>query len=116
MTRQELYEQFQEAFSINEVFSEYGMTELLSQAYGVNGRFRSPAWMKLLLRDDTDPLTLYENGFSGSGAINVIDLANLYSCSFIATEDVGRMDENGGFEVLGRLDNADIRGCSLLVL
>lgn len=112
LTKQALYEQLQSAFSLNEIHSEYGMTELLSQAYAVNGQYRCPPWMKVLLRDETDPFLL---GVS-SGAINVIDLANLWSCSFVATEDLGRTHANGSFEVLGRMDNTDIRGCSQLAL
>ncbi|HEU0112301.1 MAG TPA: acyl transferase [Flavisolibacter sp.] len=116
ITKAELYKTLQNAFRINKIHSEYGMTELLSQAYGINGVFHTPPWMKVLLRDETDPLTLLSPEKPASGAINVIDLANLYSCSFIATEDIGRSMPDGGFEVLGRMDNTDIRGCSLLAL
>lgn len=112
LLKTELYAELEKAFSLSEVHSEYGMTELLSQAYAINGRYRCPPWMKVLLRDETDPFSI---GHS-SGAINVIDLANLWSCSFIATEDLGRLHTDGSFEVLGRLDNTDIRGCSQLVL
>jgi len=91
------------------------MTELLSQAYAVkDGIFHTPPWMKVVLRPEDDPLGT-ENVSEKSGAINIIDLANIWSCSFIATEDVGKKVE-GGFEILGRLDNSEIRGCSLLVL
>jgi len=114
LTRTELYTELKKAFGVAEIHSEYGMTELLSQAYAINGFFRTPAWMKILLRDETDPLTLISEPGSASGAINVIDLANLYSCSFIATEDIGKTHAEGYFEVLGRMDNSDIRGCSLL--
>ena len=86
------------------------MTEILSQAYAVNGLYQTPPWMKILLREETDPFSYSEK----TGAINVIDLANLYSCSFIATDDRGRLHEDGRFEVLGRLDNSDVRGCSQL--
>jgi hypothetical protein len=112
LTKAELYAQLQGAFSTNEIHAEYGMTELLSQAYAVNGLYRAPAWMKILLREETDPFSMAAT----TGAINVIDLANLYSCSFIATDDLGRKNQNGTFEVLGRMDNSDIRGCSQLVL
>lgn len=108
----ELYAALKAAFSLEAIHSEYGMTELLSQAYAVNGRYQCPPWMKVLLRDETDPFSLGHR----SGAINVIDLANLWSCSFIATEDLGRLQEDGSFEVLGRMDHTDIRGCSQLTL
>lgn len=112
LVKAELYEQLKKAFSLRVIHAEYGMTELLSQAYAENGRYRCPPWMKVVLRDETDP---FNTGVS-SGAINVIDLANLWSCSFLATDDLGKRFEDGSFEVLGRLDNADIRGCSQLVL
>jgi hypothetical protein len=116
MTRAELYEQLKKAFDVNHIHSEYGMTELLSQVYGIDGKMICPPWMKILLRDETDPFSLYEpSGASSSGVINIIDLANLYSCSFIATEDVGKANPGGGFEILGRMDNSDFRGCSLMV-
>ena len=108
----ELYEALKKAFSLAEIHSEYGMTELLSQAWAINGCYQCPPWMKVLLRDETDPFSL---GHS-SGAMNVIDLANLWSCSFIATEDLGRLQADGSFEILGRMDNTDIRGCSQLAL
>ncbi|MES2881105.1 MAG: acyl transferase, partial [Bacteroidota bacterium] len=114
LTRTELNNALQHGFGVNEIHSEYGMTELLSQAYAVNGIFSSPPWMKIILRDETDPLTQLPLHANTSGAINVIDLANLYSCSFIATADAGRYSPDGTFEVLGRLDNADVRGCSLM--
>lgn len=112
LTKPELYNTLQQAFKAKAIHSEYGMTELLSQAYAVNGRYGSPPWMKIILRDETDPFAL---GVS-SGAINVIDLANIYSCSFIETEDLGRLYDDSTFEVLGRMDNTDIRGCSQLAL
>ncbi|HWJ93023.1 MAG TPA: hypothetical protein VNR87_18045, partial [Flavisolibacter sp.] len=116
LTRAELYESLRSAFGINEVHSEYGMTELLSQAYAINGIFKTPPWMKVLLRDETDPfLVSGQEQIGYSGAINVIDLANIYSCSFIETADTGKFSEDG-FEVLGRLDHSDIRGCSLMAL
>jgi hypothetical protein len=116
ITRNELFNKLKTAFGVTEIHSEYGMTELLSQGYSINGVFRTPPWMKVILRDETDPLSWANLSNSSSGAINVIDLANLYSCSFIATEDVGKMHEDGSFEVLGRMDNSDMRGCSLMVM
>ena len=116
MVKSELYDTLKKAFDLEHIYSEYGMTELLSQAYAKDGIYNCPPWMKVILRDETDPLNTSENGYITSGAINVIDLANIYSCSFIATDDIGKMHSNGSFEVLGRLDNSDIRGCSLMVL
>ena len=114
MVRSELHEQLKSAFGLNAIHSEYGMTELLSQAYSRGeGLFRCPSWMKILIRDPNDPLTLLDA--EQSGGINVIDLANLNSCSFIATGDLGKVYEDGSFEVLGRFDHSDIRGCNLLV-
>jgi hypothetical protein len=116
MTKAELYECLKKAFGVPCIHSEYGMTELLSQAYGVDGRMSSPPWMKVLLRDETDPFLIFELLETASGAINIIDLANLHSCSFIATDDIGKAVPGGGFEILGRMDNTDIRGCSLMVV
>ncbi len=114
MVREELHEQLTKGFGIKSIHSEYGMTELLSQAYSLgDGIFNCPNWMQVLIRDTNDPLTLIEKG--KTGGINVIDLANINSCSFIATQDLGRINNDGSFEVLGRFDNADIRGCNLLV-
>jgi hypothetical protein len=114
MIRQEVHDVLKKAFAQASIHSEYGMTELLSQAYSKgNGLFHCPPWMKVLVRDDEDPLDVRQ---AGTGAINVIDLANVYSCSFIATDDAGRVYNDGSFEVLGRMDNSDLRGCSLLVL
>lgn len=114
MVREELHEQLTEGFGVSAIHSEYGMTELLSQAYSLGeGIFNCPSWMKVLIRDTNDPLSLIANG--RTGGINVIDLANLNSCSFIATQDLGRINPDQSFEVLGRFDNADIRGCNLLV-
>jgi len=110
LTRAELHEALRAGFGVNAIHSEYGMTELLSQAYGINGIFSTPPWMKVLLREETDPFSFS----NASGLINLIDLANLYSCAFIATDDAGRFAA-GGFEVSGRLDHSDIRGCSLLL-
>lgn len=114
MVREELHEQLTKGFRVKSIHSEYGMTELLSQAYSLGaGIFNCPGWMQVLIRDTNDPLSLIENG--KTGGINVIDLANLNSCSFIATQDLGKINSDGSFEVLGRFDNADIRGCNLLV-
>ena len=113
MTKVELNECLKQLFGVSHIHSEYGMTELLSQAYGIDGIMSCPPWMKVFLRDETDPFALFTGG---TGAINVVDLANLYSCSFIATEDVGRLKAGGTFEVLGRMDNSDARGCSLMVV
>lgn len=119
MTRQEIHAILSNSFQLKNIHSEYGMTELLSQAYSKGeGIFNCPPWMKVLIRDEDDPLTVHSSAQNKtlSGAINVIDLANIYSCAFIATEDAGKLFSNESFEVLGRLDNSDIRGCSLLVL
>ena len=114
MVRQEVHAILKKSFYTETVHSEYGMTEFLSQAYSKgNGLFRCPPWMKVMIRDEEDPLQLKE---SGSGAINVIDLVNIYSCSFIATDDVGKLNADGSFEVLGRMDGSDLRGCSLMVV
>jgi phenylacetate-coenzyme A ligase PaaK-like adenylate-forming protein len=114
MVREELHEILTSGFGVNAIHSEYGMTELLSQAYSSgNGIFDCPNWMKIVLRDTNDPLTLLNS--NQTGGINIIDLANINSCSFIATQDLGRLLPGGSFEVLGRFDNADIRGCNLLV-
>lgn len=113
MTRQEVHDILKKAFQLDAIHSEYGMTELLSQGYSTGeGIFLTPPWMKVSVRLEDDPLDVRS---SGTGIINVIDLANIYSCCFIATEDVGRVYENGSFEVQGRVDNSDIRGCSLMV-
>lgn len=114
MVREELHSILKKGFGIDKVHSEYGMTELLSQAYSKgDGIFQTPPWMKIVIRDTNDPLSLIDNG--KTGGINVIDLANLHSCSFIATQDLGKKYDNGSFEVLGRFDSSDIRGCNLLV-
>jgi len=113
ITRMELHEQLCKGFGVQKIHSEYGMTELLSQAWSAgDGIFRCPPWMKILIADTNDPLSFIETG--RSGGINIIDLANFHSCSFIATQDLGRVFDDGTFEVLGRFDNSDIRGCSLL--
>ena len=114
MIRQELHAILQQSFSLSAIHSEYGMTELLSQAYSKGeGIYHCPPWMKVLLRDDEDPLRVIT---SGSGVVNVIDLANIHSCSFIATDDAGKVYSDGSFEILGRVDGSDMRGCSLLVV
>lgn len=114
MVREELHDMLKSGFGVSAIHSEYGMTELLSQAYSFGeGIFECPAWMKIVLRDTNDPLTLLNA--NQTGGINVIDLANLNSCSFIATQDLGRLLRDGSFEVLGRFDHSDIRGCNLLV-
>jgi hypothetical protein len=114
MTRNEVHDVLKESFGVENIHSEFGMTELLSQAYSKgNGRFVCPPWMKVLVRDEEDPLLVREHG---KGILNIIDLANAYSCSFIATDDVGIVHADGSFEVQGRLDSSDIRGCSLLVM
>ncbi len=115
MIREELHAQLCMGFGVVSIHSEYGMTELLSQAYSLgNGIFECPNWMQLLIRDPEDALTYLDNG--KSGGINVIDLANINSCSFIATQDLGKKYPNNSFEVLGRFDNSDIRGCNLMVI
>jgi hypothetical protein len=115
LVRADVHALLQQAFGIDTIHSEYGMTELLSQAYAKkDGIFFTPPWMKMLLRLEDDPLTTTDD--VRTGGLNIIDLANVYSCSFIATEDVGQREANGGFSVLGRLDNAEVRGCSLLSL
>lgn len=112
--RSELHSILKEKFKVSSIHSEYGMTELLSQAYSkVEGIFYCPPWMKVVLRDPHDPLSLYTET-NKTGGINIIDLANINSCSFISTGDLGRIHEDGGFEVLGRFDNSDIRGCNLM--
>ena len=114
MVREELHSILEKGFEIDKVHSEYGMTELLSQAYSKgDGIFKTPPWMRVLIRDTNDPLSLIGNG--KTGGINLIDLANLFSCSFIATQDLGKKYNDDTFEVLGRFDSSDIRGCNLLV-
>ena len=115
LIREELHDILKRGFGVEKIHSEYGMTELLSQAYSKgNGIFKTPPWMKLLIRDTEDPLSYLNDG--KTGGINVIDLANINSCSFIATQDLGKNHENGLFEILGRFDNSDIRGCNLMVV
>lgn len=114
ITRTEVHDFLCRQLGVGKIHSEYGMTELLSQAYSTgDGIFACPPWMKVLVRDEEDPMS---GGQKGKGVIQLIDLANVYSCSFIATEDVGIVYADGSFEVWGRLDHSDIRGCSLMVL
>ncbi|CAM2894112.1 acyl transferase [Chryseobacterium flavum] len=113
MTKDELLKILQEGFKTDKIYSEYSMTELLSQAYSLgNNEYECPGWMRILIRNAEDPLAYEQDG--RTGAINIIDLANIHSCSFIATQDLGKITGNK-FQVLGRIDHSDIRGCSLLV-
>ncbi len=115
MTRQELHAVLRKGFNVENIHSEYGMTELLSQAYSKgDGLFFCPPWMKILIRDPLDPLSLLQD-YGKTGGINIIDLANINSCSFIATDDLGKLHPDDSFEVLGRFDSSDIRGCNLLI-
>jgi phenylacetate-coenzyme A ligase PaaK-like adenylate-forming protein len=114
MIREELHEQLCDGFGVEAIHSEYGMTELLSQAYSKgNGIFNCPPWMKIITRDTNDPMSTLDD--NKAGGINVIDLANINSCSFIATQDLGKIYADHSFEVLGRFDSSDIRGCNLLI-
>ena len=113
-TRQQVHDFLTAKLGVTTIHSEYGMTELLSQAYSAgNGIFYCPPWMKILLREDDDPLRISN---TSTGIINVIDLANIDSCCFIATDDAGKLYPDGGFEVIGRTDNSDLRGCSLMTI
>jgi len=115
MVKEELHQLLCNGFGVNKIHSEYGMTELLSQAYSKgDGVYVCPPWMKIVTRDTEDALTLLPN--NKTGGINIIDLANINSCSFIATQDLGKVNMDGTFEVLGRFDNSDIRGCNLMVV
>ena len=121
LTRNEVHGILSNAFSAENIHSEYGMTELLSQAYSKGkGIFITPSWMRVLLRSEDDPFEIKGKedvkGSFVSGAVNIIDLANIYSCSFIAADDAGKLFANGDFEIIGRLDSSDIRGCSLMLL
>jgi phenylacetate-coenzyme A ligase PaaK-like adenylate-forming protein len=112
MIREEVHEILKTRFGLDAIHSEYGMTELLSQAYSKgNGLFICPPWMKVRIRNEEDPLSVEDKG---NGIVNVIDLANVYSCSFIATDDAGILHDDGSFSILGRVDGSDIRGCSLM--
>lgn len=115
MVRQELHQVLSEGFDLQNIHSEYGMTELLSQAYAPkDGRFYCPPWMQVRIRDTEDPLTRLKEG--KTGGVDIIDLANQHSCAFIATQDLGKRYSDGSFEVLGRFDHSDIRGCNLMAL
>ena len=115
LTREEVHAQLKSTFGVKQIHSEYGMTELLSQAYSSGeGIFKTPPWMKIFVRDVYDPLVLQPQ--NPTGGVNVVDLANLYSCSFIATGDLGKIKPDGSFEILGRIDSAEIRGCNLMVM
>jgi Acyl-protein synthetase, LuxE len=120
MIKPELHAALSSGSGLKKIHSEYGMTELLSQAYSKgDGIFNCPPWMKVLVRDEEDPLlikTLSATSSPLSGAANIIDLANVYSCSFIATDDAGKLYTDGSFEILGRMDGSDLRGCSLMVM
>ena len=114
LTRNELHQLLTENLGVSNIHSEYGMTELLSQAYAIKeGVFKCPPWMKVMVAEEEDPTSIKE---TGRGVLHIIDLANIYSCCFIATEDVGEVYEDGSFTVLGRLDASARRGCSLLVV
>jgi phenylacetate-coenzyme A ligase PaaK-like adenylate-forming protein len=114
LIRAEIHAILKQRFKVEQVHSEYGMTELLSQAYALkDGIYQCPPWMQVLTREINDPFCLTESG--QQGVVNIIDLANIHSCAFIDTEDLGRVHEDGSFEILGRLDNSDMRGCNLLL-
>ncbi len=114
MVKEEFYKVLKKGFGVKQIYSEYGMTELLSQAYSLDeGRYHCPKTMQVLIRDTNDPFSYLPQG--KSGGINIIDLANINSCSFIATQDLGKLNSDGSFSVLGRFDNSDIRGCNLMV-
>lgn len=115
LIREELHTILKEGFGVSTIHSEYGMTELFSQAYSKgDGMFTTPPWMKVMARDPEDPFTLLPA--NKTGGLSIIDLANLHSCSFIATKDLGKVAQDGSFTVAGRFDNSDIRGCNLMVL
>lgn len=114
MVRNDLHDELKKAFNVKAIHSEYGMTELLSQAYSYkDGWFHNPPWMKVVWRDLNDPLE--KSIKAGRGGLNIIDLANIDTCCFIETQDMGELNENGEFQVLGRIDNSEIRGCNLLI-
>ena len=113
MIKKELHKILKDGFGVSSIYSEYGMTELLSQAYSYgDGLFNCPPWMRVITRDTEEAQSLILNK---TGGINIIDLANIYSCSFIATQDLGKINEDGSFEIMGRFDDSDIRGCNLMV-
>ncbi len=112
-TKAALHKELASRFGLTQIHSEYGMTELMSQAYAISeGKFQTPPWMRVLTRDPEDPMTLVNQR---TGGINIIDLANIYSCAFIATQDLGKINNDGSFSLLGRFDHSDIRGCNLLL-
>ena len=114
MVREEVHAILRTAFHVDAIHSEYGMTELLSQAYSNgNGIFYCPPWMQIIIREINDPFSVAENG--KTGGVNIIDLANRYSCSFLATSDLGKKFNDGSFTILGRFDFSDVRGCNLMV-
>lgn len=114
MVKEALHKKLANGFGVHKIHSEYGMTELLSQAYSIgDGKYSCPPWMKILIRDPNDPLSLHTDR---SGGINVIDLANVDSCAFIATQDMGQLNEDGSFRISGRFDQSDVRGCNLMVI
>jgi phenylacetate-coenzyme A ligase PaaK-like adenylate-forming protein len=114
MIREELHQVLCSSFGVKAIHSEYGMTELLSQAYSKGeGKFNCPPWMRILIRDTTDPFTFLST--QQTGGINIIDLANIHSCAFIASQDLGKITADGSFEILGRFDASDVRGCNLLI-
>ena len=113
MIKKELHKTLKDGFGVSSIYSEYGMTELLSQAYSYgDGLFNCPPWMRVITRDTEEAQSLILNK---TGGINIIDLANIYSCSFIATQDLGKVNEDGSFEIMGRFDDSDIRGCNLMI-
>jgi hypothetical protein len=113
MIREELYLLLKEGYRVRQVCSEYGMTEMCTQAWSLDqGIYHPPPWMRVLIRDLNDPFSILEPG--KRGAVNIIDLANLYSCAFLATEDLGVVHRDGSFEILGRADGSEIRGCNLM--
>ncbi len=121
LSRKQVHTILQEKLGVKAVHSEYGMTELLSQSYSKeNGIFFCPPYMQILIRSEDDPFEIYANisaeNKSKTGAVNIIDLANLYSCSFIATDDLGKLYSNKSFEITGRMENSDVRGCGLMII
>jgi hypothetical protein len=115
LLKEELHLTLKSKLKVSLIHSEYGMTELLSQAYSKdNGIFECPPWMKVMIRDVNDPFSYVKK--QKSGGVNIIDLANINSCSFIETKDLGRINQDSYFEILGRFDDSDIRGCNLMVL
>ena len=113
LVREALHSLFKKGFGVKNIHSEYGMTELMSQAYSKeNGLYNCPPWMKVLIRSTDDPFEIIQE--EKTGALNIIDLANVESCAFIATQDLGKTHRDGSFEVLGRFDTAEIRGCNLI--